>query len=224
MIVLVVGTGTDVGKTHVTCALLRAAVDGGVAALGWKPVASGAHGAYGDDALAHAVAARAAPVAPMHVFEPPVSPHLAARAAGAHISVEALVDRARSLATTCEVLFVETAGGLFSPMNDAHANDQLARALAPDRTLLVAPDRLGVLHDVAATEIAARARHVELSVAVLSAPPAPDASTGTNAAELATCLGRGVAAVFPRAAFDAPTSLAAARQTLAALDVTLRAT
>lgn len=222
MIVLVVGTGTDVGKTHVTCALLRAAVDGGVAARAWKPVASGARDALGDDARMHAVAARAAPVAPMHVFEPPISPHLAARAAGVHVSVDALVDRARALASSCEVLLVETAGGLFSPLNDAHANDQLARALGADRALLVAPDRLGVLHDVTATEIAARARRVELPTVALSAPAAPDPSTGTNAAELAARLGRDVAAVFPRASFDAPSSRAAARATLAALGVAPR--
>lgn len=222
MIVLVVGTGTDVGKTHVTASLLRAAYDGGVHARAWKPIASGAHDAYGDDAHTHAVASRAAPIAPLHVFVPPVSPHLAARMAGVRVSVEEVVDGARALATTCEWLFVETAGGLFSPVDDAHANDQLARALAPERVLLVAPDRLGVLHDVAATQIAASARRVELSVAVLSAPAQPDASTGTNARELSTCIGRDVAAVFPRAPFDAEGSLAAARATLHALGLTLR--
>ncbi|MCC6644186.1 MAG: dethiobiotin synthase [Polyangiaceae bacterium] len=221
MIVVVVGTGTDVGKTHVTCALLRAAVDAGLAARGWKPLASGARGPFGDDALAHAEAARAAPIAPGHVFEPPVSPHLAARAAGVDVSIPALVDRARALAGSLDLLLVETAGGLFSPVTDAHANDELVRALAPTAVLLVAPDRLGVLHDVAATRLAGRARQVEVSATVLSAPPAPDASTGTNAAELASSAGVDVVAVFPRAAPVRPTSLAAAQATLAALGVSL---
>ena len=221
MIVLVVGTGTDVGKTHVTCALLRAAVDGGVAARAWKPVASGAHDAYGEDAVAHGVAARTAPVRPLHAFAPAVSPHLAARGVGVHVHVESIVDHARAMATTCELLFIETAGGLFSPINDAHANDQLARALAPQRVLLVAPDRIGVIHDLAATLIAGAARRVEPSVTVLSSPRDRDASTGTNAAELSVCIGCQVSAVFPRASFDADASRAPALATLHALSVSL---
>jgi dethiobiotin synthetase len=39
--IVVVGTGTEVGKTHVTTALVRAAVRAGLQAVGLKPVESG---------------------------------------------------------------------------------------------------------------------------------------------------------------------------------------
>jgi dethiobiotin synthetase len=72
------------------------------------------------------------------------------------------------------------------------------RAIEPSVTILVAPDRLGVLHDVTAC-----AR----KVIVLSAPRTPDASTGTNAAELESLGIAHVIASFPRALWDEPQSL-----------------
>ena len=48
----------------------------------------------------------------------------------------------------------------------------------------VAPDRLGVLHDVTATVRAASTVGLAVHHIVLSAPAVPDASTGTNAGEL----------------------------------------
>ncbi|MCX5744448.1 MAG: dethiobiotin synthase, partial [Proteobacteria bacterium] len=41
IVVAVVGTGTEIGKTHVACALIGALVDGGARVIGWKPVESG---------------------------------------------------------------------------------------------------------------------------------------------------------------------------------------
>jgi len=51
-------------------------------------------------------------------------------------------------------------------------------------TSLVAPDRLGVLHDVLAATRAAASVGLAFSAVVLVAPEAPDPSTGRNALEL----------------------------------------
>jgi dethiobiotin synthetase len=78
------------------------------------------------------------------------------------------------------------------------------------KTLLVAPDRLGVLHDVRATLLAARHVGLSLDAVVLSAPATPDASTGRNGAELSRLGIVPVAAEFPRGApDDEETTLAA---------------
>lgn len=180
-VVVVVGTGTDVGKTHVGASLARAFRSRGLAVDAWKPVASGVTSGAGEDATMLAEGAGTAVRDPAHVFEPPISPHLAARRAGVELSAAALVRVARRGG---EVLLVETAGGLYSPLSDRETNADLVRALDPDRTLLVAPDRLGVLHDVVATLRAARADGLALSAIALSAVATPDASTGTNAGEL----------------------------------------
>jgi dethiobiotin synthetase len=109
-------------------------------------------------------------------------------------------------------LVVETAGGLHSPLADALTNADLALRLLPAHVVLVAPDRIGVLHDVRACTLAAQARSLRVSAVVLSAPATLDASSGTNGRELEV-LGLGpVAASFPRAPFETPESIAAAER------------
>ena len=77
----------------------------------------------------------------------------------------------------------------------------LARALDPAIWLLVGADALGVLHDVTATLGFARALGRPPDHVLLSASRSPDASTGTNAAELEAL---GIASrVFSARAHDA---------------------
>lgn len=209
--VLLLGTGTDVGKTHVACALLREARARGLRARAYKPIATGVS-ARCEDAERHARALEAPYVAPTFAYAPPVSPHLAAREAGRPIELARVRAAADALASGADALVVEGAGGLFTPLGPGLTNADLVRAVAADVVLLVAPDRLGVLHDVGAARAAALARGLVAPLLVLSAPAAPDTTTGTNAAEL-DLLGLGpVASRFPRASLDdGDTRSAAAR-------------
>jgi dethiobiotin synthetase len=208
--IVIVGTGTDVGKTHVSACLLAYARSRGLRVAAYKPVATGVTSRC-DDCLVHAAALGAAYVAPSYAYARPVSPHLAAREEGRPIDLSVIVERAREL-TADGSLVVETAGGLHSPLADGLTNADLALGLLPAKVVLVVPDRIGVLHDVRACRLAAEARGVRVTAVVLSAPAAKDASSGTNGRELEV-LGLGpVAASFPRAPFDAPESLAAAER------------
>lgn len=180
------GTGTGIGKTTIACALLRAWSRRGIRAIGLKPIETG--GTADVDALA-AASARPPPSSP-YLLVDPVSPHLAARRQGRAIDptvVAAWILSARRTADV-DVVLVELAGGLFSPITDALVNADLVGSVAPTRVVLVAPNRLGVLHDVLATRRAATATGCEIDAIVLSAPPESDASTATNAEELRTIL------------------------------------
>jgi len=223
-IIVVLGTGTEIGKTHATEACL-AALDSApdhpllqrtaapVTAIGLKPIESGPAN-DGSDAARLARASRA-PLSPMpYALPTPVSPHLAAELAGTSIQlrlVRAWVDEHAG-----SLRFVETAGAAFSPLNLQQTNADLARALDPDAVILVAPDRLGVLHDVRSTMCALRALAPGLPPASLCLmPAAPDESTGRNASEL---LRLGIAprvVTFPRAE---PTDASCQRAALALLD------
>lgn len=215
--VVVVGTGTDVGKTHVTTALLAAARARGLSVAAYKPVATGVAESC-EDAVRHAEALGAAYVPPTFAYARPVSPHLAAREEGRPVSLDAVAARSAELGAGRDLLVVEGAGGLFSPLGPSITNVDLARAVEPDVVVLVAVDRLGVLHDVAASRAGARARGMRSPVVVLSAPASADASTGSNAAELEV-LGLGpVIACFPRCA---PFEAAAERPASALLDAVL---
>ncbi|HTQ06758.1 MAG TPA: dethiobiotin synthase [Polyangiaceae bacterium] len=196
--VVVVGTGTGVGKTWLSCALLRRLRALGHAPLGLKPIESGVSPGADTDARSLALAAGhaedgtavSATTAPPYRLADPISPHLAARRAGVTIELEAALryvqQQESGMAPSGRpVAVIESAGGLFSPLAPGMTNFDLARALDPAAWLLVAPDALGVLHDVTATLTAARALgRVPDAVALCRARPA-DASTGTNADELA---------------------------------------
>jgi dethiobiotin synthetase len=73
---------------------------------------------------------------------------------------------------------------VFSPLGDGLANYDLARCLGEATWLLVAPDRLGVLHDVASTVRAMGALGRLPECILLNPLPPADSSTGSNAAEL----------------------------------------
>lgn len=226
MRLVVVGTGTEIGKTHLSLSLLNTLAKAGFSAAGLKPVESGVIPGERSDAgdLARASTFHVKQPPPYALAEP-VSPHLAARRAGVTLDLARIASWVTSH-DDAEHLVIETAGALLSPLAPGLSNLDLARNLAPDRLLLVAPDRLGVLHDVAACAVVLRTVAPELPfpLVVLQPPAAPDTSTGTNAAELASL---GIAtAVFslPRARPTAPETEAAAAVILAALGIVSRET
>lgn len=184
MRVVILGTGTDVGKTYVTACLaraLRAAGCGSVLAL--KPVESGvSDGQRGDAGLIADAAGHEAVLSPWR-FGAAVSPHLAARAESVELEREKLASwvGSQEIQRPSRISLVELAGGAFSPLGQGLTNVDLALALAPSIWLLVAPDALGVLHDLTAT---LRALPRAPDAVLLSVSRASDQSTGTNADEL----------------------------------------
>jgi len=119
----VTGTDTNVGKT-VLSALLVAALDG----IYWKPIQTGAvEGTDRQTVMQFAeIPAERAP-AEAYVFDPPVSPHLAAEAAGVAICF----DRIRPpISVDNRPLIAEGAGGIMVPINDRQTMLDLARHLA----------------------------------------------------------------------------------------------
>lgn len=183
-LIVVTGTGTGIGKTHLACALLRA-WGRRSKVCGVKPVESGVAGILGDDAIRLAAASTFHVThPPPYTFPDPISPHLAARRVGAEVRPDVIARYVAEVREAAEGTLVELAGGLFSPVTDRALNADIARMLQPTATLLVAPDRLGVLHDLGATTRAAEREGVRLAGVALVAPELPDASTGTNAAEM----------------------------------------
>jgi dethiobiotin synthetase len=229
---IVAGTGTGVGKTHVACALLRHLVARGTPFVGLKPIETGLGAGVTSDQCRLLRAALGMPVsgelpAGFHVkqpapepdpgsdtfhvkpsaywFGPAVGPHLAAREAGQRIDlglIRAWVLEAEQRLGAAAL--VETPGGLFTPLGPGTTNLDLALALEPAIVLLVAPDRLGVLHEVNAALGLAEARGRSIDAVVLSAPDRPDGSTGRNAAELEALGITGFSLVFPRTSEISP--------------------
>ena len=205
MRVVILGTGTDVGKTYVTSCLARG-LQARASVLALKPIESGVEQVGNGDAGKIAAAAAHEPRLSPWRFRRPVSPHLAARETGLVLNlddvvgwVEAEENRARP-----SVSLVELAGGAFSPLGVGLTNVDLAQALEPAVWLLVGPDSLGVLHDLTAT---LRALPRAPDAVLLSGARPADQSTGSNAAELTSL---GICEVLETLARDATScSLAA---------------
>ncbi|HEU0171598.1 MAG TPA: dethiobiotin synthase [Acidimicrobiales bacterium] len=152
-LVLVVGSGTEVGKTWVTCRLARALRRRGLIVVARKPAQS-----YdvGDDLsdtdaalLAHATGDHPAAVCPQHRWYPvAMAPPMAAEALGRRpFTIADLVDELAWPAVV-GVGLVEAAGGVRSPLAADGDAAALAGALRPDRVVLVADAGLGTINGV----------------------------------------------------------------------------
>lgn len=161
----ITGTDTGIGKTIVASALVRALCGEGIDAAGMKPIASGSsmtdEGLRNEDALSLIASSSNAPqyadVNP-YCFEPPVSPHIAAREAGVQVDL-AIIRRAYDrLSSAYDYVVVEGAGGWLAPIDDSGGSmADLAAALGLPVVLVVGL-RLGCLNHARLTLEAIRAR------------------------------------------------------------------
>jgi len=197
----VTGTDTGVGKTAVAVAIVRLLVREGLRPGVYKPVASGvAPGDAGGDAVALWEAA-GRPLSPREVcpqvFAAAISPPRSAAAEGRVVDEAMLRDGLRPWWQACDVVIVEGAGGLFSPLGARTLNVDLARDL--DLPLVVVDAaRLGTIGRTLAVVEAARARGLAVAAVVLShpEPPAGSADDPTSRAAIARDSGLDLAALL----------------------------
>jgi dethiobiotin synthetase len=150
-LVVVTGSGTEVGKTWWTAVVARALCACGVRVAARKPVQS-----YGpDDTTTDAdVLAAATGVDPHTVCPPdrwfpvPMAPPIAAAQLGRPAFTIADLADAILWPDACALGLVEGAGGVRSPLAADGDTVDLVRALAPDLVLVVAHAGLGVINGV----------------------------------------------------------------------------
>jgi dethiobiotin synthetase len=169
----VAGTGTDIGKTHVACALIRALRARSVAVDAFKPVVSGfdpADPSASDPArLAKALGDPAAlPRISPRRYLAPLAPNLAARLEGDVLRLDNLVADCRAaMAGEHDLMLVEGAGGVMSPLTDEATNlDLIATLDLP--VLLIAGSYLGTISHVLTALVALRARAAKIAAIVMS--------------------------------------------------------
>jgi dethiobiotin synthetase len=176
-LVVVAGTGTEIGKTWVTCRILELARGRGLRVAARKPAQSFAAGPEagetgpvpisrlsenGDcprfhqgseptDAEQLATASGEAPhqVCPAHRWYPvAMAPPMAADVLGRkRLALDELIQEIR-WPSNSDLGFVETAGGLRSPITHDADNVELIEKLAPEAVLLVADAGLGTINSV----------------------------------------------------------------------------
>lgn len=164
--IYVTGTDTDVGKTAVAVAIVRGLVQAGKRVGVYKPVATG--GVHDAQALWDAAGRplTLAQVCPQ-LFPAPISPPRSACAAGAIVDDDLLERGLEPWKSGFDVVVVEGAGGLFSPLSDTWSNADLARRL--DLPLVVVDAaRLGAIGRTLCVVTAARSCGLVVAAVVLS--------------------------------------------------------
>ncbi|MGW8885330.1 dethiobiotin synthase [Streptomyces sp. NPDC055749] len=200
-ILVVTGTGTEIGKTVVTAAVAAAARDLRVAVL--KPAQTGlAPGEPGD--AAEVVRLAGGHVTPVELarFPEPLAPATAARRSGlTPVRPYEVAEAAGKLATDHDLVLIEGAGGLLVRFDDEGSTLADVAGLLAAPVLVVAPAGLGTLNSTALTSEALRTRGLEcLGVVVGSMPAEPDLASLCNIDDLPVAAGAPLLGAVPAGA------------------------
>jgi dethiobiotin synthetase len=191
--IFITATGTEVGKTLVTCGLIRHFRRGGGAVAAVKPVVSGFDPAAlpgSDPAALLAALGSAATIAELERISPwrfaaPLSPDMAAAREGRAIEFAAVADFCRkAVAAHRGHLLIEGIGGIMVPL-DARRTvlDLMVELKLP--LLLVAGSYVGTIsHTLTALEVLTR-RDLDVAAVVVSETAGSAASLEDTVAALA---------------------------------------
>lgn len=162
----VTGTDTEVGKT-VLSALLCAALS----ATYWKPIQTGAKGGIDRETVMRLAGIGEERTLPeVYCFDPPVSPHLAARWARTKTHLEAI---GIPPLAEMQALIVEGAGGVYVPINERHFMlDLMAQLNLP--VILAARSSLGTINHTLLSLAALRSAQLPVHGVVLIGEPNRD--------------------------------------------------
>ena len=158
----ITGTDTEIGKTYVSSLLIKFFAEQGYKVAGMKPVASGASLVDGvlknDDALSLMQASNIEldyKIVNPYVFEPAVSPHIAAEQAGIEVEIDKIKNNYEQLQKKSDVVIVEGVGGWYAPISCHTTVADLAESLKLP-IILVVGLRLGCLNHALLTAQALR--------------------------------------------------------------------
>ncbi|GGW11624.1 ATP-dependent dethiobiotin synthetase BioD [Streptomyces capoamus] len=205
-VLVITGTGTEIGKTVTTAAVATAALAAGRSVAVLKAAQTG----VGPDERGDAdeVARLAGPVTAAEIarFPEPLAPGTAARRAGmAPVHPQEVAERAAKLAAEHDLVLVEGAGGLLVRFDAAGGTLADVARLLDAPVLVVVQAGLGTLN---VTELTARElRRQGLGFAGLvigSWPDTPDLATRCNVAELPEVAGAPLLGALPSGAGALP--------------------
>ena len=148
----ITGTDTEVGKTYVAALIVKDLVAAGYRVGVYKPVASDCVLDGPQLVSEDAVALWEAAGRPLNLdavcpqrFQAPLAPHLAARNEGRELDTQLMRDGLARWVGECDIVVVEGAGGLMSPISDEEYFADLAHDLKYP-VLVVTPNVIGAIN------------------------------------------------------------------------------
>lgn len=186
------GTDTEVGKTFAASLVASSLHQDGKRVGVYKPVASDCPTVDGALVAEDAVALWQAAGKPRTLddvcpqkFIQPLAPPEAATAEGKTVDAALLRSGAACWEEDFDLMIVEGAGGLMSPLAHGVLNIDLVKQFDSPQMVIVAANRLGVVHQVLATTTAAIHLGVKPYGVILNQiTPDPDSSVQGNAAQI----------------------------------------
>ena len=200
------GTDTEIGKTFITCALLRHGAALGLTAVGLKPIAAGTDAeGYNEDvenirAASNLVLPRE--IVNPYCFQAAVAPHIAAAEQGVRIEFAPILAACALGRQQADLVIVEGVGGFRVPLGVDRDTADLAVALALP-VILVVGQRLGCINHALLTAEAIRARGLEIAGWVANRIDPAMARSTENLATLQALLAAPLLGVVPHGPADA---------------------
>jgi len=199
-IILITGTDTGVGKTVVAAGLARALANAGASVIAVKPVETGCDKEINDQEDGRILAlatGQSAPSAALVRLKAPLAPPVAADLEGITLDMASWCETIMGCARSADIVLVEGAGGLLSPLTWKETARDLAIKTGAE-TLLIAEDKLGSLnHTLLTMELLATSK-IPLVDVVFNAPGEADDSTGRNVETLEEFTGMKNISSLPR--------------------------
>ncbi|MDX2684059.1 dethiobiotin synthase [Streptomyces scabiei] len=185
-VLVVTGTGTEVGKTVTTAAVAAVALASGRSVAVLKPAQTGVRPDERGDADEVARLAGAVTVRELARYPEPLAPATAARRAGLPaVHPEDVAEAAAKLAADHDLVLVEGAGGLLVRFDETGGTLADTARLLGAPVLLVASAGLGTLNTTELTARELAVREVELAGVVIGSwPEVPDLASRCNLADL----------------------------------------
>jgi len=209
----VTGSDTNVGKTFVSCALLRSAKQRGLRCAGIKPIAAGCRVNNGvlhnDDALALITASSTSldyetvnPIA----LEPPIAPHIAAAQVGRELCADDLTAHCRTVTDRdIDFVLIEGAGGWLVPINHTETLADVCVKLHAS-VILVVGMKLGCLNHALLTAAAIEHAGLKLAGWIANSATKVEFDLDENVATLRTWLQAPCLGVVPHLVSAGPSS------------------
>ncbi|MEU6245648.1 dethiobiotin synthase [Streptomyces sp. NPDC047024] len=201
-VLVITGTGTEVGKTVTTAAVAATALAAGRSVAVLKAAQTGVRPGERGDADEVARLAGHLTTAELARYPEPLAPGTAARRAGmAPVRPQEVAEAAAKLATEHDLVLVEGAGGLLVRFDAAGGTLADAAVLLGAPVLVVAQAGLGTLNSTELTARELRLRQLELiGVVIGSWPNDPDLAARCNVADLPEVSGAPLLGAIPAGA------------------------
>ncbi|GAA2226139.1 dethiobiotin synthase [Streptomyces nogalater] len=205
-VLVITGTGTEVGKTVTTAAVAASALAAGRSVAVLKAAQTGVRPEERGDADEVAWLAGRVTADELARFPEPLAPNTAARRAGmAPVRPREVAERAAKLAAEHDLVLVEGAGGLLVRFDEDGGTLADAARLLGAPVLLVARAGLGTLNTTELTARELRRRELELAGVVIGSwPGEPDLATRCNVADLPEVAGAPLLGALPAGAGALP--------------------